>query len=283
MGRQHNKNKHKRGNMTHQPAWWHGERKGIEHIKPIDITPNKWSTGEAPKKCENCDFAKDEDYRILIQPQVMSAIFAMCRIVTQEWQMMLIGKCEGSEVVITDYWVPKQTVTYTTVKNEELIDANVIRERGIIATIHSHANMQVFFSQVDDEYTNLSHIKHHLVVNNKHDFVATTRVDLPCGMVKFMKTTVHTSINELETVDGITNVKGMNHLTSKGWTNGRGTEDAVKDDAQDVVNRRDFDEHYEGYFAHARSSKRRWALNPKTQIYEPIAETGNSSDVSYID
>lgn len=176
-----------------------------------------WSVGKVPEKCTNCDFQKDEKWVIQIQAPVMQVIFGMCDKVVTEWQMLLLGEIDTDKrtVYVTDYWVPKQKVTYASVINEDLIDAEVIAEKGIVAGIHSHSNMGVFFSSTDDEFSNMSLIKHHVVVNNKYEFIATSRVDLPCGMVKFMDTAVITGITPSLSIIGIENVQQeVRHVTN---------------------------------------------------------------------
>ena len=172
---------------------------------------NKWTT--KPYQCASaCSFqdAKKDKFEILITDPVNKVIKSLCSKVKVEWQLLLIGEGDQEGIIITDYYVPKQEVTGSTVKNLDCIDAEAVKNMGIVATLHSHANMNVFFSSVDDESTNNSFIKTHLVVNNKFEFVACNRVDLPCGMVKFNSADVllEESDVEIKGFDAITVLKG---------------------------------------------------------------------------
>lgn len=157
---------------------------------------SSWNTGEPPpKECKDCSFSEGRrGYALRIHPDVFGAIFRLCETVKEEWQMLLSGGVQENVVFVNGYYIPKQQVTAASVKNLEAIDKEFIEENSIIATIHSHSDMGVFFSPTDDEFTNMSFIQHHIVVNNKGDFVAKSRIDLPCGMVKFVASKVETLI-----------------------------------------------------------------------------------------
>lgn len=155
-----------------------------------------WHTGdEGPKECKSCSYSEErQGYAIRIHPDVFAAIFRLCEVVKEEWQMLLRGAVHENVVFVNGYYIPKQVVSSASVKNLEAIDREFIEENDIVATIHSHSNMGVFFSSVDDECTNMSFIQHHIVVNNKQEFVAKSRIDLPCDMVKFVTSKVETLI-----------------------------------------------------------------------------------------
>lgn len=167
----------------------------------------KWTTGEEKKECKNCDYLKDDKgFAIKIHPDTFSAIFFLCEKIETEWQMLLKGVENNGEVIVSGYYIPVQEVTSSTVKNLDAIDEEFIRDNEIVATIHSHANMNVFFSGTDDEFTNMSHIKHHIVINNEHKMVAKSRYDLPCGMAKFADSKVMTLIPAVQSVEGMENI-----------------------------------------------------------------------------
>lgn len=192
-----------------------GRRQKGAWYKGVDVElPAKWSAGEAPKVCTKCDYVDDKGFRILIHPDVLAAVFHLTREIKMEWQMLLSGAVLGQEVMINGYYIPKQEVTSSTVTNLEAIDQKFIDDRDIVATIHSHSDMGVFFSQVDDEYTNMSWIKHHVVVNNKGEFVAKSRHDLKCGGVKFVDSKVETMIPTA------TKAEGVENISKKVWSNG---------------------------------------------------------------
>lgn len=153
-----------------------------------------WDTGDAPKVCENCDWMpKDNKQKILMDHGTWRVLMALCSTVKVEWQALLKGTIDDKGVVlINGYYIPKQEVGPASVKNLDIIDDVFIRENGIVAGVHSHANMAVFFSTTDHTDTNMSLIKHNIVVNNKGEYKALSRVELPCGMVKFIEATVFT-------------------------------------------------------------------------------------------
>lgn len=181
-------------------------KKRKKKVRSYMSQQDKWSVGEAPKECTKCDHVGDDKTRVLVHPDVLSAIFYLCREVKSEWQMLLVGSEVGNTVTVDGYYIPKQEVTAASVKNLEAIDEEFIKSRSIVATIHSHADMTVFFSAVDDECTNMSWIKHHLVVNNKGEFIAKTRHDLACGMVKFNEASVETLIPNKDGAQGSENI-----------------------------------------------------------------------------
>lgn len=193
-----------------------GKNKGHMGFQPR----GKWTTGEEKKECKNCDYIKnDKGFNIKIHPEVYSAIFFLCSKIEQEWQMLLKGVETGDQVIVNGYYIPKQEVTASTVKNLDAIDEEFIIENDIVATIHSHSNMGVFFSHTDDEFTNMSHIKHHIVVNNRHEMVAKSRHDLPCGMAKFADSKVMTLIPGVDSVIGLENITKR---TYAGFNTGNG-------------------------------------------------------------
>lgn len=149
---------------------------------------------------------------IYLTPEIMGVIRNLCHEIKLEWQMLLCGKIVGGNAHATGYWIPKQEVSGATVKNLDVIDKEVIAEREIIATIHSHANMQVFFSTTDEEYTNMSLIQRHIVVNNDFEFTACTRWDLPNDKVCFLKAKVIINIHEVDKVEGVSNIEVKNDV-----------------------------------------------------------------------
>jgi proteasome lid subunit RPN8/RPN11 len=124
--------------------------------------------------------------------------------------LLLCGTDDGDVVTVTDYFVPIQEISKATVKNLDCIDKARIEELSIVATIHSHSSMSVFFSHTDYEKTNTSLIKNHIVVNNKGDMVATKCVDLPCGKKIFVGADVTRAMPELPKVE---NIEGYENIS----------------------------------------------------------------------
>lgn len=168
---------------------------------------NNWDTGDCHEVAKDCSWAEQyEGSTIFLTPEVQSVIRKMCKEIKVEWQMLLTGKETKDGVFVTGYWIPKQEVTGATVKNLECVDKQVIDEKGIVCTIHSHSNMGVFFSGVDEEFTNNSLIKNHIVVNNHGKMKACMRYELPCKMTKFFDASVQVTTPVIDKVEGITNV-----------------------------------------------------------------------------
>lgn len=167
-----------------------------------------WDTGDAPKVCTDCSFLpKDTKQKILVDYEIWKTLMAICSTVKVEWQALLTGTIDEQGVVhVKGYWIPKQEVSASSVKNLDLIDDVVIVEKGIVAGVHSHGTMACFFSQTDMDDTNMSLIKHHIVVNNQALYKAQSRVELPCGMAKFVDAEVFTVGEPEANIVGLTNI-----------------------------------------------------------------------------
>lgn len=203
--------------------------------------PDKWQAGEAPKVCEQCSYVGEGGFKVLIHPDVLGAAFHLCKEIGTEWQMFLSGSVDGNRVYCTGYYIPKQEVTHSTVKNLEAVDKKFIEDRDIVATIHSHALMGVFFSPTDDEFTNMSFIKHHVVINNSHEFCAKSRHDLPCGGVKFVTSQVETIIPTVDEAVGKDKIGKYEYKSEYAGNTGFSTHQA------DFYGRQDWNDDY-GYW-----------------------------------
>lgn len=174
-----------------------------------------WDTGTAKDKAYACSFTDDIKTRFEIAPEVLGAVRHLCETIKVEWQMLLTGYevDDGKIVVIDGYWIPKQEVGYASVKNLECVDPKVIADTQTVAGIHSHGNMAVFMSGTDETETNMSLIRHNIVTNNKGDFKAVTRIDLPCGMVRFVEGTIVPFSANVGDVVGIENITKTEYKT----------------------------------------------------------------------
>lgn len=200
-----------------------------------------WNTGKEHECSTACSWSdkNKKEFNVIISREVFSVIRKLCKDVKVEWQILLCGTEAGDGLIVDNYYIPKQEVTGGSVKNLDCIDAEFIRLHNVVATMHSHSNMGVFFSTVDMQFTNNSLIKTHLVVNNKLEYIAATRVELPCGMVKFIDAGVlfeDTQVGEVRGFDNIIMDKtpyGFNvsefHTSSeyenKGWHGNEAGED----------------------------------------------------------
>lgn len=190
-----------------------------EYVYPVTQSGG-WNTGDAPKICTACSFTPSTTkQQIFVEYEVWRSLMSICSKVKVEWQALLKGRIEpNGEVMITGYYIPKQEVTGASVKNLDIIDDVFIRDNNIVAGVHSHAAMSCFFSTTDVEHTNMSLIKHNIVVNNKSEYKAQTRIDLPCGMVKFIDADVYTVGSPEATIVGIENIEEKKFgFTQSGW------------------------------------------------------------------
>lgn len=198
---------------------WGGDERGWidhqigEHNNHIHPSAKKgWNTGDAPQVCKDCSFLGERKQVIHVQYEVWKTLMALCSTVKVEWQALLSGTIDADgKVIITGYYIPKQEVSASTVKNLDIIDDEFIAKHHIVAGVHSHGSMPCFFSVTDVEHTNMSLIKHNIVVNNKREYKAESRVELPCGLVKFIEADVYT-IGEPEA-----EIVGVEKIVEKKW------------------------------------------------------------------
>lgn len=174
---------------------------------------NKWEV-DAIDLAEECSFCDDQTRLFLISPVVLSTIRVLCKEIKKEWQILLKGEETKDGIYVTGYYIPKQEVTASTVTNNDDIDADFCKKHSIIGTCHSHSSMGVYFSNTDDEHTNMSFLKHHIVTNNDGKFKAISRVELPCGMTKFVDAIVQMEVPNVEKKD----VEGIDNIEEKTYT-----------------------------------------------------------------
>ena len=172
---------------------------------------SSWDAGENKKKCDECSWVEKQDTdKIKITPELYSVVTKLCEKIETEWQMLLSGEQKDGYVLLDGYVIPKQEVTGSTVTNLDCIDKEFIEKHKIMATIHSHSNMGVFFSSVDENETNSSLIDYHIVVNNDLKTVACKKVKLPCGLETFQDTSVSV-LREQGDID----IQGMDNIKKK--------------------------------------------------------------------
>lgn len=74
--------------------------------------------------------------------------------------------------IITKYKIPEQLISPAECEFKEELGGNGV--------VHSHNNMQVFHSSQDDKHARNLY-EYSIVLNNAGSYVATKKVDLPCG------------------------------------------------------------------------------------------------------
>ena len=175
---------------------------------------NEWRNDKKDIRAIECSYTMDNDIKIVFQDDIWEVVKELCNDVELEWQMFLIGtqETESDNILITDYIIPKQIVTGGSVTNEECVDQQYITEHGIIASMHSHGKLGVFFSGTDEE-TNLSEIKYHIVVNNRLEYKAVQQVSLPCGLKKQVDLDILLRTNKPKPV-----IKGRDNITENKFT-----------------------------------------------------------------
>jgi proteasome lid subunit RPN8/RPN11 len=173
---------------------------------------SEWTTGDM-KCAEKCSHLEERGKNSIHIPlEISRVIRGMCRkFPDDEWQLLLKGHVseDRTSVEVTGYYVPEQEVTGSTVKNTDMnITREFLHENKIIAGIHSHVNMGVFFSGTDEETTKSS-IRYHVVTNNRGDYVARGRYTLACGMEGFkdMDIVLDAEVSEEVDIEGIERVK----------------------------------------------------------------------------
>lgn len=200
--------------MNHLPHDHHAHNGHYDHdaywnTNKLPPKTSGWNTGDAPQVCTNCSYLPDTKKGVIeIAYPVWRVLKALCDIKKIEWQALLSGRIEADDVVVIDgYYIPLQEVSSATVKNLDVIDDEFIAHHNIVAGVHSHGDMAVFFSGTDVEHTNMSLIKHNIVINNKRDYKAQSRVELPCGLVKFIESDLFITDEPNVEIIGIENIK----------------------------------------------------------------------------
>lgn len=143
----------------------------------------------------------------MLTPKLVAVSRKLCEEIQREWQILLIGEEQEGGIFCYDYFIPKQETGAASVKNNDEITLEFVQKKKIVATMHSHNEIACSFSHTDDQCTNHSFIKHHIVTNNRHDFMAISRIELPCELIKFAKATVVTQVPTVNKVKGIENIE----------------------------------------------------------------------------
>lgn len=137
-----------------------------------------------------CKHIKQATEKIIIKHEVVQKIrFINRKMKTLEWMATLQGNYRKQTYYITDLKIMQQQVTATHVE-PTIQGAQEIAQQDNIGWIHSHNNMQVFFSQDDKDTAHQSKIS--IVTNNKLEFKAMIKIRLPCGTTKIKEIPVIT-------------------------------------------------------------------------------------------
>lgn len=180
-----------------------------------------------------CDLAKDCSYKekiveptVFLNNELWLVIRKLCAEVKLEWQMLLSGEIDGNSYKITGYYIPKQKVTYGSAEDWDNLGMEWYKTNKIIATIHSHGAMGVFFSGTDDTNNRNSPATCHIVVNNADDYLACVRGKLPCGMEAFLKCHVDVMVSDV-VIDGFDKIEKPAHTVVDKFTTDAPVEDQL--------------------------------------------------------
>lgn len=178
---------------------------------------DKWEvpTPKEADECSFCDLSVKPEF--LLTPKLIGVSRKLCVDIAREWQILLIGEETTTGIFCYDYFVPKQETGLASVKNNDEITLEFVTRRKIIATMHSHNEIGVSFSGTDEQCTNHSFIKHHIVTNNRHDFAAVSRIVLPCGLIKFAKAKVIMQVPAVKKVKGVENIEEYKSYVVKSY------------------------------------------------------------------
>jgi len=150
------------------------------------------------KIIRSCSLCRDQKYEILIPLNLYSLFRKLVKEISTEWLLYLKFEKEETGSLtrfrITDYIVPDQRVTYSSV---EVLHA----PSGELGVIHAHQfSSSSFFSAIDEEYVN-SNNAFSLVINRNGDLLGGVRIQLPCGNYLFKECEINILYPEIpETV-----------------------------------------------------------------------------------
>ena len=172
---------------------------------------DKWEI-PTPKEATSCSFCDlNIKPEFVLTPKLIAVSRKLCVDIAREWQILLIGEETDTGIFCYDYYVPKQETGIASVKNTDEITLAFVEKKKIVAGMHSHNEIACSFSATDDQCTNHSFIKHHIVTNNRHDFMAISRIELPCGLIKFAKAKVIMQVPSIKSVKGIENIEAIKY------------------------------------------------------------------------
>lgn len=159
---------------------WPGQKK--EWVKPAVVQEEYWEA--EIETVSECSKAPNEVV-IWICPLAKVKIDALMeKYPNIEWFSYLLGRKPSKDderTVVDDIYIPKQTVTATSVDE---IDAPDFNKLPIIGALHSHHGMGNGFSGTDHAYVNGNH--NISLVISKDGVAGQVRWQTPCGALKIV-------------------------------------------------------------------------------------------------
>ena len=132
-----------------------------------------WESNICISKDDKCPHVEAHNSLVHIPYNIWHKISMLTADLDTEWLGYLhAAQTEDGSWLVSDITVPDQEVTGATVKPT----ATVFSE----GVVHSHVDMAVFFSGIDDDFLNENH-EFSIVVNKKGESKAVCRLKLPCG------------------------------------------------------------------------------------------------------
>jgi len=128
--------------------------------------------------------------KLIIKPEAWSKIVYLAKNIDSEWLAYGIGK----DNVIEDIYIPHQKVTGTHCEE----DNGSVKEKpnNIVCWIHSHADMNVFWSSTDE--TTYKQYPFSMVVNKKLEYKVIQRAKTPCGKYIMLDTDIQVMYPEID-------------------------------------------------------------------------------------
>jgi hypothetical protein len=121
------------------------------------------------KVYSECGWCKNKSESITLSDKVIVQIISLCKkYESKEWGAVFTVR----DGVVTELLIPKQIVSGSAVE--------FLEELGGNGCIHSHNNMDAFWSTTDNT-TFRDRYEYSIVINNKLEYNACHRVKLPCG------------------------------------------------------------------------------------------------------
>jgi len=151
-----------------------------EWKKPAVVQEEYWETEiECVEKCSKAP----EEVLVWIRPLAKVKIDALMeKYPSIEWFSYLLGELKTDfGYIVDDIYIPKQTVTSTSVDN---IDAPDFNKLPVIGALHSHHGMGNGFSGTDHAYVNGNHDIS--LVISKDGVAGQVRYKTPCGALKIV-------------------------------------------------------------------------------------------------
>jgi hypothetical protein len=186
MGRKKKQKKaQKEAELVYGDDWW-----GAEWTPQKSLAVVEDKKGGETWTCENSDVAGCpliKKAEVFVPSRLWQAWIDMAGALKTEWLALLLGEVDigrGRADVENMYFPPQVVASARCSKIEELTEL----KPNTIGMVHSHVNMNAFFSSTDDDHANWPV---EIVVNAKGDYAANLRMKLACDQWERKKADVY--------------------------------------------------------------------------------------------